>query len=137
MEFALRSPQHPRSRRTRERWRLTVRLRQPHGNANPHGFDYEAWLLERGIGATGYVRPRGERVRLAEMVYRPGYVVERLRERIRTKLWDALPEHRYAGVVIALAIGDQRAIELGRLLEALDLDGLLVEQTVTVHADAR
>jgi competence protein ComEC len=27
-----------------ERWRLTVRLRLPHGNANPHGFDYEAWL---------------------------------------------------------------------------------------------
>jgi len=94
-----------------ERWRLTARLRLPHGNANPHGFDYEAWLLERGIGATGYVRPRGERVRLAEMVYRPGYVIERLRERIRTKLRDALPEHRYAGVVIALAIGDQRAIE--------------------------
>jgi competence protein ComEC len=94
-----------------ERWRLTVRLRAPHGNANPHGFDYEAWLLERGIGATGYVRPRGERVRLAEMVYRPGYAIERLRERIRTKLWDALPEHRYAGVIVALAIGDQRAIE--------------------------
>ena len=94
-----------------ERWRLTVRLRMPHGNANPHGFDYEAWLLERGIGATGYVRPRGERVRLAGMVYRPGYVIERLRERIRTRLWDALPEHRYAGVLIALAIGDQRAIE--------------------------
>ncbi len=97
--------------RAGERWRLTVRLRRPHGNANPHGFDYEVWLLERGIGATGYVRPRGERVRLAEMVYRPGYVIERLRERIRTKLWAALPEHRYAGVVIALAIGDQRAIE--------------------------
>jgi competence protein ComEC len=94
-----------------ERWRLTVRLRLPHGNANPHGFDYEAWLLERGMGATGYVRPRGERIRLTEMVYRPGYAIERLRERIRTKLWDALPEHRYAGVVIALAIGDQRAIE--------------------------
>jgi competence protein ComEC len=94
-----------------ERWRLTVRLRLPHGNANPHGFDYEAWLLERGVGATGYVRPRGERIRLTEMVYRPGYAIERLRERIRTKLWDALPEHRYAGVVIALAIGDQRAIE--------------------------
>jgi competence protein ComEC len=97
--------------RAGERWRLAVRLRLPHGSANPHGFDYEAWLLERGVGATGYVRSRGERLRLAEMVYRPGYAIERLRERIRMKLWDALPEHRYAGVVIALAIGDQRAIE--------------------------
>jgi competence protein ComEC len=94
-----------------ERWRFTVRLRRPHGAANPHGFDYEVWLLERGIGATGYVRPRGERTRLAETVYRPAYLVERLRERIRAKFWDALPEHRYAGVLVALAIGDQRAIE--------------------------
>ncbi len=97
--------------RAGEQWRLTVRLRRPHGTANPHGFDYEAWLLERGIGATGYVRPRGERVRLAATSYRPAYLIERLREHIRTKFWDALPEHRYAGVLIALAIGDQRAIE--------------------------
>ena len=97
--------------RAGERWRLTVRLRLPHGNANPHGFDYEAALLERGIGATGYVRPRGERTKLAAMVWTPAYAIERARERIRTHLWDALPEHRYAGVLIALAIGDQRAIE--------------------------
>jgi len=55
--------------RAGERWRLTVRLRRPHGNANPHGFDYEVALLERGIGATGYVRPRGERAKLAAMVW--------------------------------------------------------------------
>ncbi len=97
--------------RAGERWRLTVRLRLPHGNANPHGFDYEAALLERGIGATGYVRPRGERTKLAAMVWTPGYAIERAREGVRIKLWDALPEHRYAGVLIALAIGDQRAIE--------------------------
>ena len=39
-----------------ERWRLTVRLKRPHGNANPHGFDVEAWLLENNLRATGYVR---------------------------------------------------------------------------------
>jgi len=94
-----------------ERWRLPVRLRRPHGLANPHGFDYEAWLLERGIGATGYVSPRGEPARLAGWVARPAYLVERLRERLREKFRGALPEHRYAGVVIALAIGDQRAID--------------------------
>jgi competence protein ComEC len=44
--------------RAGERWRFTVRLKRPHGNLNPHGFDYEAWLFERGIRATGYVRPR-------------------------------------------------------------------------------
>ena len=36
---------------------MTVRLQRPHGNANPYGFDYEVWLLEQGLRATGYVRP--------------------------------------------------------------------------------
>ena len=45
-----------------ERWQLTVRLRRPHGTLNPHGFDYEAWLLERNIRATGYVRSEERRV---------------------------------------------------------------------------
>jgi len=39
-----------------ERWRLVVRLKRPHGNVNPGGFDLEAWLLENGLRATGYVR---------------------------------------------------------------------------------
>lgn len=39
-----------------ERWRLGVRLKQPHGSRNPYGFDYELWLWEQGLGATGYVR---------------------------------------------------------------------------------
>jgi competence protein ComEC len=39
------------------RWRLRVRLRPPSGLANPGTFDFERWLLERRIGATGYVRP--------------------------------------------------------------------------------
>src|SRR5688572_1737759 len=40
----LAEPPHPG-----ERWRFTLRLRRPHGHFNPHAFDYEAWLLERGI----------------------------------------------------------------------------------------
>ncbi len=36
-------------------WQLKVRLKRPRGFANPSGFDYHAWLLRQGIGATGYV----------------------------------------------------------------------------------
>lgn len=42
--------------RAGERWALTVRLRPPAGFANPHTFDYEAWLWREGFQATGYVR---------------------------------------------------------------------------------
>jgi competence protein ComEC len=92
-----------------ERWELTVRLKRPHGTVNPHGFDYEAWLLERDIRATGYVRPKGSR-RLAAMAERPQYRIERARDALRERIRQALPGEPYAGVLAALAIGDQRAI---------------------------
>lgn len=93
-----------------ERWRFTVRLKRPHGTANPHGFDFEAWLLERGVRATGYVRPRAQPERLAALVHRPAYWVQAARERLRARILRALADRPYAGVIAALAIGDQRAI---------------------------
>ena len=96
-----------------ERWRLVLRLRRPHGNLNPHGYDYEAALLERGIRATGYVRAGDGNVRLDEFVWRAGYAVERLRERIRARFERVLGDAPYAGVLVALAVGDQRAIDPG------------------------
>lgn len=97
--------------RAGERWRLTLRLKRPHGNANPHGFDYEAWLLERGIRATGYVRAKGDNRRLDTLVPRPLYLVERVRELIRTRFLETLANDEYAGILVALTVGDQRAIE--------------------------
>ncbi|MDD3352872.1 DNA internalization-related competence protein ComEC/Rec2 [Zoogloea sp.] len=96
--------------RAGERWHLTVRLKRPHGNLNPHGFDYEGWLLEQGVRATGYVRSVPDNRRLAAFVPGPGAVVERLRETIRARFQQALPDAPYSGVLVALAIGDQRAI---------------------------
>ena len=96
--------------RAGERWRFSVRLRRPHGNANPHGFDYESWLLQRAIGATGYVRP-GDKARLDDLVPRPAYLIARAREILRERHWDTLSGYPYAGILIALAIGDQNAID--------------------------
>ncbi len=95
--------------RAGERWRFTVRLKRPHGLANPYGFDYEAWLIERGIRATGYVRPGAEKI--DDLVIQPKYLLQRLREKLRERIWDALPGAPYAGVLAALAIGDQRSID--------------------------
>lgn len=39
-----------------EKWQLLLRLKTPQGMANPGGFDYESWLFQQQIGATGYVR---------------------------------------------------------------------------------
>ncbi|MFH1603735.1 MAG: DNA internalization-related competence protein ComEC/Rec2 [Pseudomonadota bacterium] len=96
--------------RAGERWRFVVRLRRPHGSANPYGFDYESWLLQRRIGATGYVRP-GHKARLDDLAERPTYWLARVREILRERYWDTLPGYPYAGILIALAIGDQNAID--------------------------
>ena len=96
--------------RAGERWELTVRLRRPRGTANPGGFDYEAWLLERGVRATGYVRMKGVNRRLTAMVHAPRYWIEAARERVRDRIERALPGRQYAGVIVALAVGEQRAI---------------------------
>ena len=108
-----RGDEAPERRRIKpgERWKMTVRLKRPHGNANPYGFDYEAWLLERNIRASGYVRPQPPE-RLAAMVWTPAYAVERTRFRIRERLLAALPADQYplTGILVALAIGDQKSV---------------------------
>ncbi len=93
-----------------DRWTLTLRLKRPHGSANPHGFDYEAWALERNIRATGYVRNKGVNTRLPQ---RSDALIDQLHEtraNIRSRMLATLGDAPYAGVLVALAIGDQDAI---------------------------
>lgn len=101
-----------------ERWRLRVRLKAPHGHMNPRGFDYELWLWEQGIGATGTVRNRSKDpppVRLDSTWLHP---IEAWRQVVRERLLARLtgpgsdPEAaQRAGVLAALVVGDQAAID--------------------------
>lgn len=100
----------PARLRAGERWQFLVRLKRPHGTANPHGFDYEYHLLERGIRATGYIRQDPENFRLDSLVPRPAWLVERARDDIARAMGRALADAPYAGVLIALAIGEQGGI---------------------------
>ena len=93
--------------RAGQRWRFTVRLSQPHGTLNPHGFDFELWLFEQGIA-----RHR----RRARDRAQPAAAAARQRRRTRssgcasacaTRSCCAWPIARAAGVLAALAVGDQ------------------------------
>ncbi len=98
----------PADLRPGQRWHLTVRLRRPHGTANPNGFDFEAWALERNIRASGYIRPKGVNEMLAQHV--EGYRIDQMRAAIRDRFNAVLQDDPYRGVLIALAIGEQNAI---------------------------
>jgi competence protein ComEC len=105
-DAALTQPQ--RELRAGQRWQFTLRLRRPHGNLNPHGYDYELQLFEQGLRATGYVRDAPPAALLSEAA---GHPVERLRQRLRDAIDAKVPDRRAAGVLAALAVGDQGAIE--------------------------
>ncbi|WP_296447517.1 DNA internalization-related competence protein ComEC/Rec2 [Rhodoferax sp. UBA5149] len=94
-----------------ERWQMTLRLKAPHGGSNPHGFDYELWLWEQGLQATGYVRagPKDPPPqRLAQTGMHP---VERARQQVRDRIFERVAERKYAGLIAALVVGDQNAID--------------------------
>jgi len=93
-----------------ERWHFTVRLRRPHGSANPHGFDFEAWALERNIRATGYIRLKGINEKQKFSASGAMVAIDRMRMGIRERMMKALGDQPYAGVLVALAVGEQNAI---------------------------
>ncbi|MFZ4289039.1 DNA internalization-related competence protein ComEC/Rec2 [Variovorax sp. HJSM1_2] len=112
--------------RAGQRWRMTVRLKAPHGNRNPFGFDYELRLWEQGVQATGYVRdgPRDAAPQRLENTWR--HPVESARQSVRDAIFRTLGQadeagdaaasqspqaKRNAGVVAALVVGDQSAID--------------------------
>ncbi|MDH4234542.1 MAG: DNA internalization-related competence protein ComEC/Rec2, partial [Gallionella sp.] len=100
----------PLELRAGERWRLVLRLKQPHGSSNPHGFDFEAWALERDIRAVGYVHNKGNNMRLSSLANGLPYRIETWREAVRDKFIATLGSTPYVGVLSALAIGDQSSI---------------------------
>jgi competence protein ComEC len=93
-----------------ERWSFTARLRRPHGTLNPGGFDLEGWLFERSLRASGYVREKPAPRRLEAMVWSPDSAIDRARAELRSRLQARVGEQPLGGVLIALVLGDQRAI---------------------------
>jgi competence protein ComEC len=87
-------------------WRLKVRLKRPRGYMNPGGFDYEGWLFQHRIRATGYVRDDSSNRRL-DVRHRP---IARLRDRLARAVAGALHGSPYTGIVSALTVGDRHGI---------------------------
>ena len=104
-----------------QRWFWRVRLSAPRGFANPGGFDYEAWLLQQGVAARGYVRDTSFNVPLED-----GHAwLSRMRHAVRERLWQALEGSSHAAIIVALVLGDRDQVSAG--------DWHLFTQTGTNH----
>jgi competence protein ComEC len=101
----------PADLRPGDRWQLAVRLKAPHGHINPHGFDYELWLWEQGLQATGYVRSGYKDTPPLWLGSTWAHPVERLRQRVRSAIEARVADRAMASIVSALLVGDQAAIE--------------------------
>ena len=99
-----------------ERWQFRLRLKPPHGFLNPGGFDYESWLYQQGIHATGYVRKDAANRKLSPWPWwqQPAVAAQAqlnsVRQRIQQQIGSALPQAELAGVIEALAIGSRKHI---------------------------
>ena len=96
--------------RAGERWQLTVRMKMPYGTSNPYGFDLEAWMLERRINASGYVRESPLPQRIQAQANTPVAWIAAARAAVRERIVATLGDAPYAGVIAALVVGDQRSI---------------------------
>ena len=104
-------------------WSFTVRLKPPHGNFNPGGFDYERWLFVEGIGATGYVRTNPEPRLMDSGSTKTSLLV--WRQHVAEQLGQIMPNSDSLPLIKALTIGD------GDSLSPLQWD--IFRRTGTTH----
>ena len=91
-------------------WRMALVLRSPHGDRNPHGFDYEGHVFAQGIRATATVR--GTPVLQKDEPWAGlAVLAQRARHRVREAMLPHIADLRWGGVLLALAIGDQASVE--------------------------
>lgn len=93
-------------------WQLRVRLKRPRGFANPAGFDYQAWLLRQGIGATGYVldhRTNHQKIDSNKNWRVDDWITQ---QRYQLQQWIvARNDSSERGILVALLIGDSSLVE--------------------------
>ena len=106
-----------------DKWQLLVRLKRPHGTMNPGGFDYEKYLFENGIRATGYVVESAENKFLESHWYQ--HPIDRIRQYLKTKIENSINNYPEKNIVKALIVGDQSGIT--------SADWEVLRKTGTIH----
>ena len=87
-----------------QHWQFMVRLKRPNGTLNPGGFDYEKWLFQNRILATGYIR-NSSLNRFIPKPYNSFISIAQVRQNIADTLDRVLENSPYKGLIKALALG--------------------------------
>ena len=95
-----------------QRWQFWVRLKQPHGFMNPGGSDYEGWLYQKKIRATGYVRINQTKQQISTLIdpHAINYPILVARQKFYDQLKKSIRNTQYGGILLALAMGERSDI---------------------------
>ena len=94
-----------------ETWQLPVRWQAIRSSSTSHGFDQVAWMRQQGLSGLAQVAPvslhsvRPRRLRTA------WFSMESLRQDVRDNIFKRIGHTRQAGLVVALSLGDQNAVD--------------------------
>jgi competence protein ComEC len=100
-------PQYPLLK-VGDSWQLEVILKKPHSTANPGAFDYEAYLFENQIRATGYVisiKTNHATIQKNNLLF-----INILRQKVKEKVEDTLKNQPCSAFIKTLVTGDQSGI---------------------------
>lgn len=87
-----------------EKWQLLIRLKVPQGMANPGGFDYESWLFQQKIGATGYIRQSNLNQKLESASI---FSINHWRAALIAKMSATLEHSPHLALIEGLAVGNR------------------------------
>jgi len=82
-------------------WRLKIKAFRPHSFLNPNGFDYEGWMMQKGIQGNAYVR-EGTLLEPAK-----GHLFSRLRLMVSNRIMALKVSQESRSIISALMIGDR------------------------------
>lgn len=98
-----------------DQWQLLVRLRRPRGMLNPGGFDYQAWLVEQGFSATGYVLASSLNRPIEDVSYSLRDDLRNWLSRLRQQIYTGIHSSQLSplghAVITALTIGDKSGLD--------------------------
>jgi len=89
-----------------EQWQLTARLKPPSSLGNPGGFNYERWLFQHRVHATGYVREKPKAIRVG----RKRFSLNAIRESIAAQIILLPDANAFASLVQGLTVGVTNSI---------------------------
>lgn len=91
-----------------DEWLLHVRLKRVHAIQNPGGFDFEAWALQQGLRAMGYVVSNTKNQFIAHDYFR--YPIHQIRQKIKVRIENILPPSQTKPWIIALMVGERSGV---------------------------